>query len=29
MLRTNYFLPGPKPYLSFKLDPHQVPAPGH
>ena len=25
MLRTNYWLPGPKPYLSFKLDPHQVP----
>ena len=25
MLRTNYFLPGPKPYVSFKLDPHQVP----
>lgn len=25
MLRTNYFLPGPKPYISFKLDPHQVP----
>lgn len=25
MLRTNYFLPGPKAYLSFKLDPHQVP----
>ena len=25
MLRTNYFLPGPKPYVSFKLDPTQVP----
>ena len=25
MLRTNYFLPGPKPYVSFKLDPHQIP----
>ena len=25
MLRTNYFLPGPKPYVSFKLDPNQVP----
>src|SRR4051794_5436629 len=25
MLRTNYWLAGPKPYLSFKLDPHQVP----
>ena len=26
MLRTNYFLPGPKPYVSFKLDPHADPA---
>jgi glutamate dehydrogenase len=25
MLRTNYFLPGPKPYVSFKLDPTQIP----
>ena len=25
MLRTNYYLPGPKPYVSFKLDPTQVP----
>ena len=25
MLRTNYFLAGPKPYVSFKLDPTQVP----
>ncbi len=25
MLRTNYWLPGPKPYVSFKLDPHQIP----
>ena len=25
MLRTNYYLPGPKPYLSFKLDPTQIP----
>src|SRR5829696_3246798 len=25
MLRTNYFLPGPKPDVSFELDPHQVP----
>ncbi len=25
MLRTNYYLPGPKPYVSFKLDPTQIP----
>jgi len=25
MLRTNYFQDGPKPYLSFKLDPAQLP----
>ena len=25
MLRTNYYLPGPKPYVSFKLDPTRIP----
>jgi glutamate dehydrogenase len=25
MLRTSYYLPGPKPYVSFKLDPTRVP----